>query len=69
MPISPARMTDCNPTTSPFKHFESEGIANSPYGLTPREFLEIHCDEIPAHAWVDLARHFLAAVKGEAGTQ
>lgn len=55
-------------STSPFKNFESEGITDSPYGLTPREFLEIHCDELAADAWIDLALHFLVAVKGEART-
>ncbi|WP_307609664.1 hypothetical protein [Pseudarthrobacter sp. W1I19] len=53
-------------STSPFKDFVNEGITDSPYGLTPREFLEIHCDELPADAWVDLASLFLNALKGEA---
>jgi hypothetical protein len=55
-------------STSPFREFETEGITDTPYGLTPREFLEIHCDELPVDAWLDLALHFLTAVKGEART-
>lgn len=53
-------------STSPFKDFGREGLTDSPYGLTPREFLEIHCDELPVDAWTDLAGLFLNAVKGEA---
>jgi hypothetical protein len=48
-------------STSPFKDFGSEGISTSPYGCSPREFLEDHCAEIPVEDWIDLARHFLEA--------
>ncbi|ABK02754.1 hypothetical protein Arth_1360 [Arthrobacter sp. FB24] len=48
-------------STSPFKDFERNGVTSAPHGLTPREFLEIHCDQLPADAWVELASLFLAA--------
>lgn len=44
---------------SPFKNFHQEGITPTPFGLTPREFLEIWCSDIPVSNWIDLADSFV----------
>lgn len=51
-------------STSPFKRFAAEGITDTPYGLSPREFLEIHCDKLPVDVWLELAGLFVDAVRG-----
>ncbi|NMR29948.1 hypothetical protein [Crystallibacter degradans] len=46
---------------SPFKDFRSAGIDPEPYGCTPLEFLEDHCEELPPADWVELASLYLEA--------
>ena len=45
--------------TSPFHGYADEQLTRSPFGLTPRDFLEIWAKEATPDEWVELAAGFL----------
>jgi hypothetical protein len=48
--------------TSPFHDLHNSGLPTEPFGLTPREYLEIHADTATPDEWIALASAFLAEV-------
>jgi len=49
--------------TSPFHLYETEPLPETPFGLSPREYLEIWVDAASPDEWIALARAFLEGVR------